>query len=315
MRDAFSSSLVQLAIADPKVILLTGDHGYALFDEFRKKCPSQYINAGIAEQNMVGMAAGLARVGFRPFVYGLAAFVPIRTLEQIKLDIAHDDLPVVLLGDGAGFVYSHLGTSHQSTEDIACSRAIPGIQVLSPADRFEMTACMNYAYSIKSPIYLRMGKSDRGDVHSGQLGNLEAGHLLQVNSAGRSGRPGLIATGSMVCTALEIGKALGLSVWSAPMLKPLLASEVCAAAKASSGIVTLEEHSILGGLGSAVTEILSEHMPKRVLRIGVNDRFSVHCGKYEYLLEEHGIDPITVLEKISDFCKTISIYQACTDRL
>ena len=152
MREAFSNALVRLALADPKVLLLTGDHGYALFDEFRKRCPGQYINAGIAEQNMVGMAAGLARVGFRPFVYGLAAFVPIRTVEQIKLDIAHDNLPVVLLGDGAGFVYSHLGTSHQSTEDIACSRAIPGLNVLSPADRFEMTACMNHAYAANGPV-------------------------------------------------------------------------------------------------------------------------------------------------------------------
>jgi len=145
MREDFSNALVRLALADSKVLLLTGDHGYSLFDEFRKSCPDQYINAGIAEQNMVGMAAGLARVGFRPFVYGLAAFIPIRTIEQIKLDIAHDALPVVLLGDGAGFVYSHLGTSHQSTEDIACTRAIPQLQVLSPADRFEMTAAMDYA--------------------------------------------------------------------------------------------------------------------------------------------------------------------------
>ena len=119
MREDFSNALVRLALTDSKVLLLTGDHGYSLFDEFRKICPDQYINAGIAEQNMVGMAAGLARVGFRPFVYGLAAFIPIRTIEQIKLDIAHDDLPVVLLGDGAGFVYSHLGTSHQSTEDLS----------------------------------------------------------------------------------------------------------------------------------------------------------------------------------------------------
>ena len=125
MRAAFSDTLVNLARNDPKVLLLTGDHGYALFDQFRKVCPAQYINAGIAEQNMVGMAAGLARSGFRPFVYGLSAFIPIRVLEQIKLDVAHDQLPVVFLGDGAGFVYSHLGTSHQSAEDIACARSIP----------------------------------------------------------------------------------------------------------------------------------------------------------------------------------------------
>lgn len=300
MREAFSNSLVRLALADPKVLLLTGDHGYALFDEFRKRCPDQYINAGIAEQNMVGMAAGLARVGFRPFVYGLAAFVPIRTVEQIKLDIAHDDLPVVLLGDGAGFVYSHLGTSHQSTEDIACTRAIPGLEVLSPADRFEMTASMDYAYAANGPVYLRMGKSDRGDVHAGPTGTLRSGGLLKVRD-GRADRPGLIATGSMVRTAVDIAAELDLAVWSAPVLKPLLADEVCAAARATAGLVTLEEHSVLGGLGAAVTEITSEHQPTRVLRIGVPDRFSEHCGTHAYLLREHGLDTDSVRAKVEGF--------------
>ena len=300
MREAFSNALVRLALADPKVLLLTGDHGYTLFDEFRKRCPDQYINAGIAEQNMVGMAAGLARVGFRPFVYGLAAFVPIRTVEQIKLDIAHDNLPVVLLGDGAGFVYSHLGTSHQSTEDIACTRAIPGLEVLSPADRFEMTACMDYAYATNGPVYLRMGKSDRGDVHPRPIGPLQPGRLLQVRS-GRVDRPGLMATGPMARTAMDIAQEFDLAVWSAPVLKPLLADDVCAAARATSGLVTLEEHSVLGGFGAAVTEITSEHWPTRVLRIGVPDRFSKHCGTHAYLLREHGLDQAAVRLRIAAF--------------
>lgn len=282
------------------MLLLTGDHGYTLFDEFRKRCSDQYINAGIAEQNMVGMAAGLARVGFRPFVYGLAAFVPVRTLEQIKLDIAHDALPVVLLGDGAGFVYSHLGSSHQSTEDIACTRAIPGLEVLSPADRFEMTAIMDYAHAANGPVYLRIGKSDRGDVHRGPIDTLRAGGLVKVR-AGRADRPGLIATGSMVHAAADIAVKLDLAVWSAPFIKPLLAEDVCAAARTTIGLVTLEEHSELGGLGAAVTEITSEHQPTRVLRIGVPDRFSEHCGTYDYLLMEHGLDQTTVATRIYDF--------------
>lgn len=302
MREAFSNALVRLAQADKKILLLTGDHGYALFDEFRKRCPDQYINAGIAEQNMVGMAAGLARAGFRPFVYGLAAFVPIRTIEQIKLDIAHDNLPVVLLGDGAGFVYSHLGTSHQSTEDIACTRAIPSLEVLSPSDRFEMTASMDYAYEVNGSVYLRMGKSDCGDVHTAPLATLRSGGLVQIR-VGRADRPGLIATGSMVCMAVNIAQELELSVWSAPVLKPLLTEDICAAARGTTGLVTLEEHSVMGGLGAAVTEITSEHLPTRVLRIGVQDRFSQHCGSYSYLLKEHCLDQATVLQRIEAFLK------------
>lgn len=304
MRNAFSSALVRLAQSDPRVLLITGDHGYALFDDFRKSCESQYINAGIAEQNMVGMAAGLARTGFRPFVYGLSAFVPIRVLEQIKLDVAHDNLPVVFLGDGAGFVYSHLGTSHQSTEDIACARSVPHLTVLSPADRHEMTACMDLAYALNAPVYLRMGKSDRGDVHTSAV-ILHAGALLQVRH-GRADRPALLATGSMVRTALDIAEGdLDASVWSVPSIKPLDASIVAAIANTSTGIVTLEEHSQLGGLGAAVTEITSSMTPCRVLRIGVPDRFSEHCGSYNYLLKEHGLDPESVRQKINEFLESL----------
>ena len=141
MRTAFSRALVRAASADPRVVLLTGDHGYALFDDFRTHCPGQYLNAGVAEQNMVGVAAGLAKGGLRPIVYGLSAFVPMRVLEQIKLDVCYEALPVVFIGDGAGVVYSTLGTSHQSTEDVAALRALPNLGILSPADEIGRASC------------------------------------------------------------------------------------------------------------------------------------------------------------------------------
>lgn len=301
MRAAFSDALVRLAQADPNVLLLTGDHGYALFDDFRKACPAQYINAGIAEQNMVGMAGGLARAGFRPFVYGLSAFIPVRVLEQIKLDIAHDKLPVILIGDGAGFVYSHLGTSHQSTEDIACTRAIPDLSVYSPADRFEVTACMELAYQAKAPVYLRLGKSDRGDVHAA-LPQAKVGSLLQAKP-GQAGKIAFIATGSLVRTAMDIATAdyPDAGVWSAPFIKPIDRQQVTKICAQSQAVVVLEEHSVLGGLGSVIAEIASEFAPVRILRIGVPDRFSHHCGTYEYLLEEHGLDRAAIERRIRDF--------------
>ena len=303
MRAAFSDTLVRLAKADPRVLLLTGDHGYTLFDDFRRECPAQYINAGIAEQNMVGMAAGLARTGFRPVVYGLSAFIPVRVLEQIKLDIAHDQLPVILIGDGAGFVYSHLGTSHQSTEDIACTRAIPDLSVYSPADRFEVSACMELAYQSKSPVYLRMGKSDRGDVHT-HMPQAIIGALLPVRQA-KAGGVSLIATGSMVRTAMDIAAAdyPDAAVWSATFIKPLDQIQVAAICAQSRAVVVLEEHSVLGGLGSAIAEIASELAPVRLLRIGVQDRFTLHCGSYEYLLKEHGLDRDAVAQRIEAFVK------------
>ncbi len=299
MRNAFSDALVAAAKADPKVLLLTGDHGYALFDPFRKACPDQYINCGIAEQNMVGVAAGLAKAGFKPIVYGLAAFVPIRVVEQIKIDICYESLPVILIGDGAGLVYSHLGTSHQATEDIACTRAIPDLTVLSPADRFEMTATMQHAFALSAPVYLRMGKSDRGDVHPGPV-QLRAGELLPVKRGQQ--RIALIATGTMVKTALEITEqGLDASVWSVPSIKPLNAAQLAGIVADVDAIVTLEEHSVMGGLGATVAEIVSAQHPLPICRIGVEDRFSASCGTWAHLLEEHRIDVRSAKARIDSF--------------
>jgi transketolase len=304
MRAAFSDALVRLAQADKNVLLLTGDHGYALFDAFRKHCPDQYINAGIAEQNMVGMAAGLARAGFRPIVYGLSAFVPVRVLEQIKLDVAHDNLPVIFIGDGAGFVYSHLGTSHQSTEDIACARAIPQLAVYSPADRFEITLCMDLAYQSAAPAYLRMGKSDRGDVHTAMPAATSALLPLKVSQAGKLA---FVATGSMVRTAVDLANAShpDAEVWSVPCIKPIDTQPVADICRRHRGVVVLEEHSVMGGLGSLIAEIAAEHAPVRILRVGVQDRFSQHCGTYEYLLKEHGLDIRSVTDKVAAFMRSL----------
>jgi transketolase len=298
MRARLSATLVSIARADPKVLLLTGDHGYALFDEFRRECPAQYINAGVAEQNMVGVAAGLARSGFRPFVYGLSAFIPVRVLEQIKIDVAHDNLPVIFLGDGAGFVYSYLGTSHQSTEDIACARVVPNLSVYSPADRFEAAACMQMAFESKTPVYLRIGKSDRGDVHEA-VPQEKVGRLLPART-GTCAEIVFIATGALVRTAIDIAARSypDAAVWSAPFIKPIDGEQVISICRPHRVVVVLEEHSVFGGLGSVVAEITSESSPVKVLRVGVRDRFSQCCGSYEYLLREHGLDAAAIEQRV-----------------
>jgi transketolase len=305
MRNAFSDALVAAAVADSKVLLLTGDHGYALFDSFRKARPEQYINCGIAEQNMVGVAAGLAKAGFRPIVYGLAAFVPVRVLEQIKIDVCYEKLPVILIGDGAGLVYGHLGTSHQSAEDIACTRAIPDLTVLSPADRFEMSATMELALALKSPVYLRMGKSDRGDVHVRSLA-LQAGEMVQVRQGKQ--RLALLATGSMVKTALELcERGLNAEVWSVPCIKPLSRQQLADIVCRVDSIVTLEEHSVTGGLGSCIAEEIAAIRPLPICRIGVQDRFSTYCGTWDYLLRENQIDLSSVQKKVQEFANHLPI--------
>ncbi|MFL5240989.1 MAG: transketolase family protein [Gemmataceae bacterium] len=299
MREAFAKALIDAALADERVILLTGDHGYSLFDEFRRACPRQYINAGVAEQNMVGVAAGLAKAGLRPVVYGLSAFVPMRVLEQIKLDVCYERLPVIFIGDGAGVVYSTLGASHQCTEDIAALRALPHMGILSPADAWETSACMELAMRTDGPVYVRMGKSDLGNVHTCRP-DFCWGELVPI----REGRGPLawIATGSMVQTAFRLARSWpGSSVWSAPCLKPLHEESIIDISRRHRAIITLEEHSIHGGLGSAVAEIATNHAPTWICRIGIPDQFSRACGSYPYLLAEHGLDDEAIARKVHAF--------------
>lgn len=308
MRATLSQELVKLAQEDPRVILLTGDHGYALFDDFRRHCPLQYVNAGIAEQNMVGVAAGLAKQGFRPIVYGLSAFVPIRVLEQIKLDVAHDSLPVIFLGDGAGFVYSHLGTSHQSTEDIAALRAVPNVKIFSPGDRFELIESLRCAHLFAQTTYIRLGKADLGDVHT-EKPNFEQITLLPtVIATNLDVRIAFIGTGSMSGVAKRLAKESfpGASAWSVPAISNLRVSELIELGAKADVIVTLEEHSVAGGLGGLIAEIFSEHLPKHILRVGVQNRFSELCGTYDYLLEEHGLNYGAIVKKVEDYIELVS---------
>jgi transketolase len=299
MRDSFSRNLVQAALADPRVLLLTGDHGYALFDEFRRCCPGQYINAGIAEQNMVGVAAGLAKAGFRPVVYGLSAFVPIRVLEQIKIDVCYEQLPVVFIGDGAGVVYGQLGSSHQSTEDIAALRALPHMAILSPADAHEITTCLKLAFEGLGPVYVRMGKADLGAIHEAPP-LFDWGQLCPVSHG--TGPLAWIATGSMVATARAAAADWpGSAVWSAPCIKPLDAEQVAAICRHHEVVIVLEEHSVHGGLGSAVAEIASAAAPTWICRVGIADRFSERCGSYSYLMREHGLNVASVQAQVSRF--------------
>ena len=303
MRNAFSDALVEAARRDPRVLLLTGDHGYSLFDAFRRHFPERFVNAGVAEQNMVGVAAGLAKGGLRPVVYGLSAFVPVRVLEQIKLDICYENLPVVLVGDGAGVVYSALGTSHQSTEDVAALRALPGINILSPADAHEMTACMRLAFATDGPVYLRTGKADLGTVHAAPP-DLTWGRLLPVRQG--SGPLAWLATGSMVRTALTAAQRWpGSAVFSCPSLKPLLAEDLAAVCRTHRVVVTVEEHSVLGGLGGAVAEIAAAAAPAWVCRVGIADRFSKYCGSYQYLMKEHGLDVEAVAAQVESFLRRV----------
>lgn len=289
MRETLSNCLVNLGRSDKNSCLLTGDHGYALFDRFRKECPEQFINAGVAEQNMIGVAAGLAKTGFFPVIYGLSAFVPVRVLEQIKVDFCYENLPCLILGDGAGVVYSALGASHQSTEDIACLRAIPNMTILAPADSYELEECFSLALKLKSPVYLRLGKADLGKVHQ-EKPVIKIGELTPVKVANH--KVAIFANGSLLSVASELikSKNLAADLWSVPCIKPLKKEKILQVTDQYKKVIVLEEHSSFGGVGSAIAEIAAEVAKTQIHCMGTQDKFSEFCGSYKYLMKENQLD-------------------------
>jgi transketolase len=296
MRVTFSKLLTSAAMADERVLVLTGDHGYALFDEFRRFAPDRFINCGVAEQNMVGVAAGLAKAGFLPIVYGLSAFVPMRVLEQIKIDICYEKLPVILVGDGAGVVYSHLGASHQCAEDIAALRGIPHLDVFSPADSFELEYVFDHMVVSGRSSYLRFGKADCGEVHI-TAPEAPIGDMLKMRSGGKDFA--FVATGSMVSTAVKLADELtDVTVWSVPSISPLNSAQVVRELAQFRKIFTLEEHAAQAGMGSRIAEVLSENGIANVIRFGMGERFSELCGTYAYLMDYHGLSLARVRERV-----------------
>lgn len=299
MREALSRFLVEAAAADERFLVLSGDHGYALFDALRAAHPDRFVNVGVAEQNMIGMAAGLAKVGHRPCVYGLAAFVPIRVLEQIKLDLCHARAPVILLGDGAGLVYSTLGVSHQCGEDIACLRPLPGIAIYSPCDESELAACWQEARMADHPSYIRLGKADRPRVHPTPLVGTEP--VWTRAPATSEPAPLIVATGSMTSPATAFAREHGVACLSVPRIKPLPAA-VVAAVQASSKAIVVEEHATIGGLFGAVAECIADGTEGggvSVRHLGLDCRFTETAGSYENALSEHALDDAALVRRLA----------------
>lgn len=303
MREFLAEYLAEKAIENPNFFVLSGDHGYALFDPLRKVRHKQFINVGVSEQAMIGYAAGMAKEGFKVLVYGLAAFVPIRVLEFIKMDICYENLPVIILGDGAGLVYSTLGPSHQCSEDIACLSVLPEIKIFSPSDKFEMEASLNIALRRNGPSYIRIGKADRVVVHSETIDSSK--NFIQVREC-RS-KIAVLATGSMVSIGLAVSTALDLNLYSFHVVHPLEKEEFKKEFSKFDSIITLEEHSIVAGFGSLVTNLIMENqLDILVSKIGITKGFSSYCGSYEYALKEHGLDEFTVKNRIQNFLDSLN---------
>ncbi len=303
MRTTFVRTLEALAKDDPSIWLVTGDLGFTVLENFRDTFPNQYLNAGVAEQNLIGTAAGLALSGKKVFVYSIIPFITFRCLEQIRNDVCYHKLPVCVVGVGAGYSYGHQGATHHAIEDIAIMRALPGMTVVCPGDPVETEAAVKAIAAMNGPCYLRLGKAGEPKMHDA-LPNFTIGKAIQM----REGTDAtLIATSTMLETAVKIVdqmKEAGMQIrlLSMPTVKPIDADAIERAAKETSFIVTLEEHESIGGLGSAVSEVLStKDCRTRHLLLSTPPAFADAIGSTNFLRQRAGIDVESVMTRIQQF--------------
>jgi len=293
MRDAFTRALMREAANDPKLTLVTGDLGFGVLKPFWETYPDQFINAGIAEQAMTGLAAGLARTGRTVLTYSIGNFPTLRCLEQIRNDCAYHEANVKVVCVGGGFVYGSLGMSHHATEDMAILRALPGVTVFTPGDPHEVEAIVPMMLKTPGTCYLRLGRGGEPYLHEGPLTDWQMPKALTL----REGTDvALLSAGGILTQTLgaaDLLKAQGVQaeVVSFPCIKPIDKEKIAELAQRFRHIVTVEEHSIVGGFGSAVSEVLAERGTGcKLHRIGMPDIYSCIVGTQQYLRGEYQMD-------------------------
>lgn len=302
MRNAFADEIIKLAEADKRIVLLMGDIGNRLFDKFRALYPDRFHNCGVAEGNMVSMAAGMASCGLRPVCYTITPFVTYRVMEQIRLDLCYHRQPVVVVGTGAGLSYASLGATHHSLEDIGMLRLLPHLKVTCPGDAMELRAVLREALRQDDPVYMRIGKKGEPVVHA-EVPALKLGEALPMRE---SGRIALLSVGNMLPTALEAADALSARghearVYSFHTIKPLDTGLLARLGETCDLLVTLEEHSAIGGLGSAVAEWMADarlQKQPRLLRCGTPDEFLHQAGEQEFVRHLFGLDSASITERV-----------------
>jgi transketolase len=298
MRNAFADEILRLADLDSRIVVLSGDIGNRLFDKFKSRYPSRFYNCGVAEANMISMAAGMANCGLRPVCYTIAPFVTTRCLEQIKLDVCYHHMPVIIVGTGAGLSYASLGATHHSFEDIAIMRVLPGMNVLAPGDSNELRSCLGAAVTSASPSYIRIGKKGEPLVYS-EVPDFQIGRWHELHAGNDVA---LLAAGNMLPVAVEVADQLHLAgtsaaVVSAASIKPLDTAYLAKASTRFDVVATVEEHSLIGGLGSAVADWLILNKPEarpRLLRFAIPDEFAHQAGEQEYARKLFGLDATSI---------------------
>lgn len=293
MRNAFADELTKLGQEDSRLVMLSGDIGNRLFDKFRAACPERFINCGVAEQNMTGVAAGLAMSGMRPVTYTITPFVTTRCLEQIRTDVCYHEAPVIIVAVGAGLSYAGLGPTHHACEDISFLRSLPNMIVCAPGDAWEVRAALRAALAQDRPVYIRMGKKGEPKVHPGPIEGFQLGKAITIEDGADVA---ILSTGNMLPEAVEAGHLLrehGVSakVVSFHTVKPLDEACLSDAFARFKAVVSVEEHSLIGGLGSAIAEwaVDEGQDTRKLLRIGTPDKFFKKSGEQEFAREQLGL--------------------------
>lgn len=302
MRNAFADELRRLGNDDPRIVMLSGDIGNRLFDKFKDKHPTRFINCGIAEANMMGVAAGMAMNGLRPVAYTIAPFITTRCLEQIRTDVCYHEAAVTIVAVGGGLAYSGLGPTHHACEDIALLRALPNMVVICPGDAHEVRGALRAAMRQDQPVYIRLGKKGEPVVHGGPIADFAIGKAITISEGTDVC---LLSTGNMLPEASEAAHKLkdgGLSaeVVSFHTVKPLDDDRLRQAFARFRLVATIEEHSLIGGFGAAVAEWLVDTatQPNKFLRFGTPDAFFKKSGEQEYAREVLGLTGHAIADKI-----------------
>ncbi len=303
MRDTFVKTLLEIAKKDKNVYIVTGDLGFGVLRPFWEELPDQIINAGIAEQNMTSIAAGLALQGKIVYTYSIGNFPTLRCIEQIRNDCAYHNANVKVVCVGGGFVYGSLGMSHHATEDIAMMRSLPDVTVVAPGDLVEAACATKAIYETPGTCYLRLGRGGEKQIHE-SIENFEIGKAIKIKDGKNVA---LFSTGAIfdevdeACKELE-AEGITPTVYTFPTVKPIDKETILKCAADYSTIITVEEHNLSGGFGSAVAEVLAEQsdVQAKLVRIALDDRYSCIVGSQKYLRQQYSIDSKAIIHKVKE---------------
>lgn len=301
MRNAFAGEIEKLAETHPDIVLLSGDIGNRLFNPYKSRFPDRFYNCGVAEAHMTSMAAGMAMGGLRPLTYTITPFNTARCYEQIKIDICYQNLPVIVVGVGGGLSYAGLGATHHSFEDIAIMRVLPNMTILCPADQVEVRLCLNAALDVKGPVYIRLGKKNEPAVHQ-ETPPFEIGRGIVIQEGADVC---LLGCGNVMPVVTDAAnrlarKGVSAKVVSMHTVKPLDADLLADIFSRFDTVVTVEEHSLIGGFGSAVAEWVVDHAAVKtcLLRFGIQDAFTVKSGNQKNARKMNGLTPDHIVSEI-----------------